>query len=187
LALSYPDSGTVVLWSGLPAAPKVEATLKIAQFDALAIGDSGALVYTSGNQIFTGDGQFLYESAALGVVAFEAGRDAVVAFDGSNSNLVEVGVGTASQKILAAGVAAPDSLFAGLDRMYAGYAAAGTVSLIEYADGATVSLNVSVSRIVPSGIAGTMIVSYDSAGPAWLVNTQGIAFVPAILKQATNQ
>jgi len=185
LALSYPDRGAVVLLSGLPSTPKLEATLTIAAFDAFAAGDNGAFVYRTGNRMFTGDGHFLYESESLGPLAFEPGSDSVLVFDGSNSSLMEVGVTSASRRVVATGLAfTPKSLFAGRDRIYAGSSAAGTVALIEYADGSIASQSVNVSRIVPSGIAGTMLVSFDSDGPAWLVNSQGVSFVPAVVKQA---
>jgi hypothetical protein len=184
LALSYSDRGEVVLLSGLPSNPKIESSLKIAAFDSFAASDNGALVYAMGNQVFTSDGKLLYGSDALGPMAFEATRDAVVLFDAANSSLVEVSATDASSRVIATGLGAQDSLFAGTDRIYAGNSAAGTVSFIEYADGSVTQQSVTVSRIGPSAAAGTMLVSFDSDGPAWLVNTQGISFVPAIVKQA---
>jgi hypothetical protein len=189
MALSYPDRGEVVLMSGLPSTPKVESTVKLAAFDALALSDNGSLVYTTGNQLFTGDGQFLYGSDSLGLVAFEATRDSIVLFDAASSSLVEVGVSSMSNRVIAAGMtSAPDSLFAGVDRIYAGNSSAGNVSLVEYADGSTVLQSITTSaRIVPSAVAGTMLASFDSNGPAWLVNTQGISFVPAIAVKPADQ
>ena len=185
MALSYPDRGEIVLLSGLPGSPKIEKTFAIASFDSFAAGDNGALAYSSGNQLFTGDGQFLYGSDSLGAMSFEAARDSIILFDSSTTSLVEVGVLSASSRVVAAGLAtAPDTLFAGTDRIYAGNTAAGTVALIEYADGSIASQNVNVSRIAPSAIAGTMLVSFDSDGPAWLVTAQGVSFVPAIVKQS---
>jgi hypothetical protein len=185
MALSYPDRGEIVLLSGLPGNPKIEKTLAIAAFDSFAAGDNGTLVYSSGNQLFTGDGQFLYGSDRLGAMSFAAARDSIILFDSAIASLVEVGVLNASSRVVATGLAAaPDTLFAGADRIYAGNTAAGTVSLIEYADGSIASQNVNVSRIAPSAIAGTMLVSFDWNGPAWLIGVQGVSFVPAIVKQS---
>lgn len=182
VALSYPDQGLVMLVSGLPGTPKVESTLPIAQMDSFAVADSGAFVYALGNRILNSEGGLIYDGS--GLMAFEPGRDAVVLFDGSNGNLVEVEIGSGSTRVIVAAIAAPDRLFAGSDRVYAGDSVAGTVSLIEYADGSVVTQNVPVKKIAPSGMAGTVMVGFDSDGPAWLVNSQGVSFVPAIVKQS---
>lgn len=180
-ALFSADRGEVALISGMPNSPKVESTLKIAQMDSFVLADTGAFVYASGNRILNSDGGLIYEAA--GPMAFEPGSDRIVVFDAATSSLVEVSVGTGSTRVIAPAVAAPDRLFAGSDRLYAGDSVAGTVSLIEYADGSLVTQSVPVSRIAPSAIGGTMVVSFDSDGPAWLVNSQGVSFVPAIVKQ----
>ncbi len=181
LALFSADRGEVALISGLPNSPKVESTLKIAQTDSFAMADTGTFVYTAGNRILNSDGGLVYATA--GVMAFEPSSDQMVVFDAATSSLTEVSIGTGSARVIAAGVAAPDRLFAGSDRLYAGDSVAGTVSLIEYADGFSVTQSVPVSRIAPSAISGTMVVSFDSDGPAWLVNSQGVSFIPAIVKQ----
>ena len=183
-ALFYPDRSEVALVSGLPAAAKIESTLQIAQMDSFAIGDNGGFIYAAGNQVLNSGGGLLYESpGALGPIAFEAGRDNIVLFDGSSSSLVEIAVSSGSSRIIARVDGPIDQIFAGSDRIYVGDSVAGTVSLVEYADGSVVTQNVGVSRIAPSAIAGTMLVSFDSDGPAWLVSAQGVSFVPAIVKQ----
>jgi hypothetical protein len=181
LALFYPNPGEVVLLSGLPAAPKLESTVKVAPFDSFAAGDNGGFVYSTGNRVFTGDGQLLYQSqGSLGPVAYEAGRDAIALFDGSNSSLMEVALAGAVARVIAAGVGTCDQIFAAVDKVYTTSVAAGTVSIVDYVSGSINSLQVVASaRIIPSAVAGTMLVSFESREPAWLVNAQGVSFVPA--------
>lgn len=185
LALFSADRGEVALISGMPTSPKLENTLKIAQMDSFVLADTGAFVYAVGNRILNADGGLIH--ASPGPMAFEPASDRIVVFDAATSSLVEVSVGTGSTRVLASPVAAPDRLFAGSDRLYSGDSVAGTVSLIEYPDGSfatqSVTQNVPVSRIAPSAISGTMVVFFDSDGPAWLVNSQGVSFVPAVVKQ----
>jgi hypothetical protein len=54
---------------------------------------------------------------------------------------------------------------------------------VNLADGSIASENVRVTKIVPSAVAGTMMVSSEAAEPAWLVNALGVSFVPAIKAQ----
>jgi len=184
LALWNRALGQMTLVSGLPGAPRLESTLQIPQPDAFAIGDTGSLVYVTGGQIYTGSGQSLYQSLQLGPVAFEATRDAIVLFDGSNSSLLEIDLSNPSPRLIAAGFGTPDHLFAASDQIFAGSSSGASVWTIDYATGLIAARNVSVSRIVPCGIPGTMLVSYTSLGPAWLVNAQGVSFVPSALTPA---
>ena len=181
VALFYADRGNVVVMSGLPGTPKLESTLRFAQLDSFAIGDNGAFVYAAGDRIMNSDGGLVYQ--ASGPMAFEPGRDVLVVYDGANSNLVETAVAGASSRIIAGSVDAMDRLFAGSDRVYAGNSTAGTLSSIDYSSGLIVTQNVAVSRISPSSIQGTVLVSAEADGPAWLVNAQGVSFVPAVVSQ----
>ena len=179
VALFYPDRGNLVLMSGLPGSPKLDSTLRIAQADSFAISDNGAFVYSVGNRILTSDGGMVYQ--ASGPMAFEAGRDLLVVYDGDNSALMEVAATGGSNRQIAGGVDAPDQLLASADRIYAANAATGIVALIEYADGSLSKQSVKVTRLAQSAITGTVLVSFDTNDPAWLVNAQGISFVPAIV------
>jgi hypothetical protein len=187
LALFYPDLAEVVLLSGLPASPVLESTVKVALFDSFAAGDNGGFIYTSANQVFTGGGQLLYQSqGSLGPVAYEAGRDAIALFDGSNSSLEEVVLAGAVARVISTGIPACDQLFAAADKIYLTAASSGTVSIVDYADGSIISLKVAASaRLIPSAVAGTMLVSFEAREPAWLVNAQGVSFVPAAIAAQT--
>ena len=180
-ALFYPDRGNVVLWSGLPGTPKLESTLRIAQMDSFAISDNGAFGYSAGGRILDSGGGLVYTTG--GTMAFEAGRDLIVLYDDANSTLVEVPVTGGSNRIIASGFDAPDQLLAGADRIYTANFAAGKVSLVEYADGSLSRQDVKVSRLSQSAIRGTVLVSFDTNDPAWLVSSQGLSFVPAIVSQ----
>lgn len=181
VALYFADRGEVALISGLPGNPSLDSTIKVAPFDSFAAGDNGGFVYASGNRVFTSSGQLVYAaSATLGPVAYETGRDAVVAYDGGS--LMEAALtGSVAPRALASGLAACDKLFASMDKIYASDSKAGTLSIVNYADGSVSSQNVRVTRIVPSAVAGTVVVSLEAAEPAWLVNAQGVSFVPAVL------
>ncbi|HEY3743111.1 MAG TPA: hypothetical protein VGL53_24860 [Bryobacteraceae bacterium] len=181
VALYFADRGEVALISGLPSSPALDSTVKVAPFDSFAAGDNGGFVYTSGNRVFTSSGQLLYKaSGTLGPVAYETGRDAVVLYDGGS--LMEAGLtGSATPRSLAAGLTACDQMFASVDKIYASDSKAGTLSIVNYADGSVASQNVHVTRIVPSAVVGTVVVSLEAAEPAWLVNAQGVSFVPAVL------
>ena len=181
VALFYPDRGNVVLLSGLPGSPKLDSTLRIAQADEFAISDNGVFVYTIGNRILKSDGGLVYQ--ASGPMAFEAGRDLLVVYDSDSAALMEVAATDGSKRQIAGGMDAPDQLLASADRIYAANTATGTVALIEYADGSLARQNVKVSRLSQSAITGTVLVSFDTNDPAWLVNAQGISFVPAIVSQ----
>ena len=184
MALFFADRGEVALVSGLPLSPKLDRTLKIGAFDAAAVGDSGGFIYSVEGRLYDSKSQFVYESAGLGTYAFAAGRDAIVMFDNATASLVELDLTSTSTRVIAAGFGTPDRLFAASDKIYAGSSAAGTFWTIGYADGSVTEQSVPVSRITPSGFLGTMLVSLDSEGPSWLVNAQGVSFVPAVVKSA---
>jgi hypothetical protein len=184
LALFNRVLGTMTTFSGLPASPTLESTLQITQPDQFAISDNGSLVYVSGGQVYTGAGHSVYQSSALGPVAFEATRDLLVLFDSATGSLVEIDPSNPSPRSIANGFGTPDLLFAASDRIYAGNTSGATVWTLDYSAGLVATQNVSVTRIVPSGIAGTVLVSYTALGPAWLVNAQGVSFVPSALTPA---
>jgi hypothetical protein len=185
VALFYPDRNEVALVSGLPGSPQLDSTVKVAPFDSFAAGDNGGFVYASGNRVFTGNGQLLYAaSGTLGPVAYEAGRDVIALFDGGPSSLMEVGLANAGAQAIAGNVGTPDRLFAAADRIYAGDSVAGKLSIVNTTDGSIASQSVRLTRILPSTVAGTMVVSCEASEPAWLVNAQGVSFVPALTGRA---
>ena len=179
MALWYPDRGEVVLLNGLPENAKIVRTVKLAEApDSLALSDAGAFVFTAGNRILDSGGGLIFEGASS--VAFETGGDLLVASNGSS--VVEINIGDGGKRLVTEGLDGVDRLFADGKLVYAGNSAAGLVSLIGLADRSVTSRNVAVSRIIPSAMQGTVLVSYDMDGPAWLVNGQGVSFVPAVVR-----
>ena len=179
VALYYPERGSVLLMSGLPSTPTLGRTLAIAQLDSFAVSDSGSFVYSTGGRILNSDGGLIYQTA--GPMAFEAGRELLILFDGANSSLVEAKVAGASTRTIASGLDTPDQLLAGADKAYAANSAAGTISVIDYADGSVVTRTAKITHLSQSALSGTVLVSFDTNDPAWLVNAQGLSFVPAIV------
>jgi hypothetical protein len=102
-----------------------------------------------------------------------------VLFDGASASLVGVALVNPTPRVIAAGVGTCDRLFATSETIYAGDSVAGTLTTVNYANGSVATQNVRVSRIVPSRLPGTVAVSFDASEPAWLVNAQGVSFVPA--------
>ena len=182
LALFYPDRGNVLLMSGLPANPKLESTVRVAQLDSFAISDNGILAYSADHKILNSGGGLIFNAA--GPFTFEPGRDSLILFDGVNSNLLEVAAAGAATRVIAGGITAPDQILAGTDAIFLGNTSAGTVSLVAYSDGSISTRSVSVSRFLSTSIAGTVLVSSDTDQPTWLVNAQGVSFVPAIVTQS---
>ncbi len=181
VALFYPDRGNVVLMSGLPGSPKLEQTVRVAQVDSFALSDNGVLAYAVGDQVLNSDGGLIYR--ASGQLAFEPRTDLLVLFDAASSQLMEVAAVGASSRVLATGITAVDQLLASASAVYVGDVAGGTVLVVAFSDGSITTWNVSVSKFVSTSIPGTVLVSFDTDQPAWLVNAQGVSFVPALLTQ----
>jgi hypothetical protein len=185
LGIYLKTAGKIAIYKGLPDSPILESTTEIGSFDSLAVGDAAGFVYSSAGRVYFNPGndadQFLYESASLGPVVFESGASAIVLFDGANASLVEVAVSGGSTRIVATGFGAPDRLFAWTDRVAAGSSSQGTLWMIDSATG-TIAMpqSVPVSRIVPTQLAGTFLLSFDDGQPAWLSGPEGVSFVPAM-------
>lgn len=177
LALYDAGSGQIRTYSGLPAAPKPEASLAAPAFDQLAISDAGAVVFAAGGSLTDKSGALLYQSnAPLGPIAFAVARQQLYAFDAASGGLMEL---SNAPRVVAAGFGKPDALYVS-DRAYAGDSASGVLWAVDLASGSATAITVPVSRITGARLGGAVFVSLRGDSPVWLLNGSNLSFVPAL-------